>query len=108
MKKTEKPPKDREIELKIKDCLIKRRYRQSLHAFERIDKRKVSFQDVLFVLETGRREEAKDAFDEAFKNWKYSIRGNTLENVDIRIIVTLNESNVVIITVVNLNIKEDL
>jgi hypothetical protein len=107
MKHEKRPPKDAEIAPKIKNCLINRRYKQSLHALERIDKRKISFQDVLFVLETGRREEAKDSYDEAFQNWKYAIRGKTLEDVDIRAIITINEDNIVIITVVNLTIKED-
>jgi hypothetical protein len=67
----------------------------------------VTFQDVLFVLETGRREEAKDSYDEVFQNWKYAIRGKTLENVDIRVIVTITVDNIVIITVVNLTKKDD-
>jgi hypothetical protein len=108
MKQGKRPAKDAAIDQKIKNCLVNRRYKQSLHALERIDKRKVSFQDVLFVLETGRREEAKDSYDEAFQNWKYAIRGKTLEDVDIRVIITINEENVVIITVVNLTIKEDI
>jgi len=96
-----RPPKDTSICQKIKKCLINRRYKQSLHALERIDKRKVSFQDVLFVLETGRREEAKDSYDEAFQSWKYAIRGKTLEDVDLRVIISINEENIIIITVVN-------
>jgi hypothetical protein len=64
MKNQKKPLKDAEIGTKIKNCLTNRRYKQSLHALERIDKRKVTFQDVLYVLEIGWREEAKDSYDE--------------------------------------------
>ncbi|MBS0623011.1 MAG: DUF4258 domain-containing protein [Verrucomicrobia bacterium] len=108
MKHSKRPLKDAEIAAKIKNCLENRRYKQSLHAMERIDKRKVSFQDVLFVLETGHREEAKDSYDETFQNWKYSIKGKTLENVNIRVIITLNEENIIVITVVNLTIKDSV
>ncbi len=103
-----RPYKDVEIAKKIKNCLINRQYKQSLHALERIDKRKVTFQDVLFVLENGRREEAKDSYDEAFQNWKYAIRGKTLEDIEIRVIIVISEDNIVIITVVNLTIGRDI
>lgn len=108
MKHQQKFPKDADIGLKIKDCLANRRYQQSLHAMERIDKRKLTFEDVLFVLETGRREKIKDSYDEAFQNWKYAIRGKTLEGIDVRVIITINEDNIIIITVVNLTKKDDL
>ncbi len=108
MKHRKRPPKDDNLGIRIQNCLKNRKYKQSLHALERIDKRKVTFQDVLYVLETGRQEEAKDAYDEIFQNWKYSIRGKTLEDVDIRIIITINEENVVIITVVNLTMEENI
>ena len=68
MKLEKRPSKDAEIVAKIKNCLRNRGYKQSLHALQRIDKRKVTFQDVLYILETGRREEAKDSYDEAFQN----------------------------------------
>lgn len=108
MKLCKKPPKDAEIVKKIKNCLANRQYKQSLHALERIDKRKITFQDVLFILETGRREEVKDSYDEVFQNWKYAIRGKTLEEDDIRVIITISEDNIIIITVVNLTITEEL
>lgn len=108
MKLKNKPPKDAGIVKKIKNCLINQRCKQSLHAIERIDKRRVSFQDVLFVLETGYREEVKDSYDEAFQNWKYAIRGKTLEKDDIRVIITISEDNIIIITVVNLTLIEEL
>lgn len=74
---------------------------------ERIDERKATLFDVLYVLENGYREEAKDSYDEAFKTWKYSIRGKIEGDIELRIIIKINEESIVIITVVNLDLKEE-
>ena len=105
--KKKKPPKIDNLCEKIRDCLKHHRYRQSRHAMERVDKRRVTFLAVLYVLETGYREEAKDSYEEVFQNWKYSMRGKTEEDVNLRVIITIDKENIIIITVVNLDITED-
>lgn len=97
-----KPAKLSNLCEKIKTALDTRKYRQSLHALQRMDKRKVTFLDILYVLENGYREESKDAYDDAFHKWKYAIRGRTLENVSIRVIITFDDDDLLIITVINL------
>lgn len=106
MNKQKRPPKIDSLYEKIQNCLKKHRYRQSRHAMERVDRRNITFFDVLYVLENGCREEAKDSYDEAFQSWKYSIRGKTVEAIDLRVIISINEENMIIITVVNLCMRD--
>ena len=106
MKQRKTPPKLDNLCTLIRNCLVNNRYRQSKHAMEMVDERKVNILGVLHVLENGYREEAKDSYDEAFRNWKYSIRGKTLDEVEIRVIISIYDENMIIITVINLDIKD--
>lgn len=106
MNKQKRPPKIDNLCEKIQSCLKKHKYRQSRHAMERVNKRNVTFLDVLHVLENGYREETKDSYDEAFQSWKYSIRGKTVEDIDLRVIISINEENMIIITVINLCMRD--
>ena len=66
--------------------------------------RAINLPDILFVLEFGRREQAKDAFDIQRQNWKYAIRGNTTKGTALRVVVAF-ESAMVIITVMKVGGK---
>ena len=57
--------------------------------------------DVLFVLKNGYHEKQKTSFDEEFQKWKYAVRGKTLDEVDIRIIVAFYDNGMMIITVMH-------
>jgi hypothetical protein len=74
---------------------------QSKHAIGREIEREIELPDVLHVLKTGRHEKSKTKFDEIFNSWKYAIRGNTLEGLDIRVIVAFGEDDMLIITVMH-------
>ena len=55
-----------------------------------------------------KRNKSKDSYTDGFSDWKYCIEGQDVdENNKIRIIVSFNEdSNLLIITVIRLGIKE--
>lgn len=74
-------------------------YRQSKHALERELERKIDLPDILYVLKNGYHEKRKTSFDETFQTWKYAIRGKTLDEIDIRIIIAFDDSEMMIITV---------
>ena len=57
---------------------------------------------MLYVLKNGCHEKQKTSFDEAFQKWKYAIRGKTLEDCELRVIVTIEDAGVLIITAINL------
>lgn len=102
MKNTPKRPAQiDELFPKIRRCIDNGLYRQSKHAFDRELEREISLPDVLFVLKTGYHEKPKTSFDEAFQTWKYAVRGKTLDERDIRIIVAFDENEMMIITVMH-------
>jgi hypothetical protein len=53
---------------------------------------------VLYVLKTGAREDSKDLFDVKRQIWKYAIRGNTTDEISLRVIIAF-EDEMIIITV---------
>ena len=68
--------------------------------------RSIDLPDVLYVLKNGYHEKAKSIFDEAFETWKYAVRGKTVDNYDIRIIIAFDENNMLIITVMHVGAKK--
>jgi hypothetical protein len=87
----------------IGECIEQGNYILSRHAIERRFERNIELEDVLYVLKTGYHESEKTSFDETFQTWKYAIRGKTLENLDIRIIVAFDPSGMVVITVMHIS-----
>ncbi len=55
-------------------------------------------EDVLYVLKSGYHEKNKTSYDEAFQVWKYAIRGKTLDDEDVRIIIRFDKYGMIIIT----------
>jgi len=96
------PPPLNEIFPKIRDCIAKGLYRQSMHAIERELERKIDLPDVLYVLKNGYHEKRKTSFDEAFQTWKYAVRGKTLDEINIRIIIAFDGTGMMIITVMHI------
>jgi hypothetical protein len=102
MKKTPKRPAQHdELFPKIRSCIDQGFYRQSKHAIDRELEREIDLPDVLYVLKTGYHEKQKTSFDDAFQTWKYAVRGKTLDEIDIRIIVAFDENEMMIITVMH-------
>jgi hypothetical protein len=101
MKKLKRPTQLEELFPKIRACIEQGLYRQSKHAIDRELERQIDLPDVLYVLKTGYHEKQKTSFDEVFETWKYAVRGKTLDNLDIRIIIAFDEEGMMIITVMH-------
>ncbi len=99
--KRDKPAQIDNLLEKIKKCVETGTYSVREHAFERLSERKISLKDTLYVLTHGYHEKQKTSFDSAFQTWKYSIRGRTKDNLDLRVIVAFVEK-MAIITVIKL------
>lgn len=98
--KLKRPAQLEDIFSKIRDCIDSGQYRQSKHAIDREVERKVDLLDVLYVLKkNGHHEKRKTSYDEAFQVWKYAVRGKTLDEVEIRIIIAFADDGMMIITV---------
>jgi hypothetical protein len=93
---------DRLIE-KIAECLDAGRYLDTRHALARQHEREITRPEVLYVLRRGYHEKKKDKFDARYRAWNYAVRGKTIDKRDLRIIVSFDESNMLIITAIDLN-----
>lgn len=102
MKKIAKPPQIKELRAKICECIESERYKQTLHALQREKERSIELVDALYVLKNGRHEKSKTSFDEVFQTWKYSIRGLTLDDEDIRVVIAFDDEGMLIITVIRI------
>jgi len=69
-------------------------------------KKRITLPEIIYVLKNGRHEKSKDKFEEMFNSWNYAIRGKTLDNEDLRIIVSFDdERDLLIITALYLERK---
>ena len=70
-------------------------------------RRKVSEFEVIKILESESKyhESKKDIFNEKFQEWNYAIRGKSIDEEDIRIIVSFEDKKMLIITVINMDEK---
>ena len=98
------PPKHRDVLCKIQSCLESGRYLDTRHASKRRVERVISLPEVLHVLRNGFHEKRKDKYEEIYKAWSYSIRGKTVDNRRLRIVVSFEgETGMLIITAVDLD-----
>lgn len=77
-------------------------YYFSVHALDRQVDRDISVDDIEDVLFDGHHESKKDKFDEDHGSWCYAIRGETTENKELRVVITIEE-NMLIVTVIELD-----
>jgi hypothetical protein len=96
MAKSGRPEQVGDLLGKIQVCIKTRKYRLSKHAIERQVQRKITLPDVLHVLSKGFHEKKKTSFDDAYKVWKYAIRGKTVDHLDVRIIITFADEMIII------------
>lgn len=108
LKKKIKPNKldDLQLQFLILECLEEERYFQSLHFIQRMEEREVSFSDVIYILKNGYHEKQKPFFHDSSNLWRYAIRGRTVGKGELRVIITFDENNMIIITVIDL-LKKD-
>ncbi len=73
------------------------------HAQQRLQEREVTRLEVKQALKNGYHEKRKDEFKEDHQAWNYSIRGKTIDKKELRVAVTFNKNNMLIITVIDLS-----
>ena len=81
----------------VKNCIRSGKYRDTIHSTKRQRERKIILPEIIHVLNTGRHEKNKDRIDEAFNTWNYSIRGLTIDQKDLRVIVSFDEEKQLLI-----------
>ena len=96
------PPKIANLLSIVRRCLDQGRYLDTRHVTERQVQRGISRIEILHALRNGFHEQKKDKFDEVFSAWNYAIRGKTIDRRELRIIVSFDENNMLIITAIDL------
>ena len=98
------PTKNKLPELlsKLSSSVEKGHLRFTKHALERMVERNILRLEVEYVLRNGHHEKRKDAFDDVFDSWNYSIRGKTVDDKTLRIVVNFEKPNFIVITAIDL------
>lgn len=95
--KSNRPDKiDNLLEL-IKECISSGRYRTCIHLEQREKERKITRREVLYVLKHGFHEKKEDDYEEQYQTWNYAIRGKTVDRRDLRIFISFDKENMMII-----------
>lgn len=101
MTKLKAPEKLVDVLEKIRVCIEQEQYLFTNHALDRVTERGIDIQTVINVLLSGYEEKKKTTFDKEKKSWKYAIRGMTIDDVDVRIIIAFDEDEMLVITVMH-------
>ena len=97
-----KPQKVENLLEKIRNCIEDGNFLDTYHSTTRKVERNITRPEILYVLKNGNHEKAKDEFQERYKSWNYAIRGKTLDERLLRIIVSFDENGMLIITAIDL------
>lgn len=98
-----RPPKVKALKSLVEDRVLHGRLRYSAHANQRMRERGIIKPEVERVLLKGRHEAAKDAFNELESGWDYAFRGKTVDGRELRIVVAIEEPNVLVVTAIDLS-----
>lgn len=109
MAKSEKPTKktDAEIWILINEKIKDVNYIFVDHAEQRKAERDVSDLTVINILENNgnarrKRNKSKDKYQPGYLDWNYCIEGYDQDNKKIRVIISFNSSDMLIITVIRI------
>ena len=97
-----KKPKIQNLLEAVRCSIESGRYFDTRHATDRQTERSISRIEILYVLKLGRHEKSKDQYQERYKAWNYAIRGRTIDRREVRVIVSFDENNMLIITAIEL------
>jgi len=96
------PSKETHLLEKIKTCIESGQYLDTRHASQRKTERSITRPDIIYVLLNGHHEAKKDKYELSFQAWNYSIRGKTIDNENLRVIISFDENGMLIITAIRL------
>jgi hypothetical protein len=101
-----RPSKIPDLMGKVKEAVESGSYFDMIHAQERSIERQISRPEYEYVLLNGYHEKSKDDYKEQYKAWSYAIRGKTLDKRNIRVVVSFDENDLLIITVIDLDAED--
>ncbi len=109
-KRPKRPAKRLDVLEAVREKVASDAFRDSRHTgAERRPERGISLEEVRQVLEGGFHEAARDRYEVSHRAWSYSIRGRTLDDRDLRIVVAFDEDDdyLVLVTTIDLDTKRE-
>ena len=97
-----RPPKLENVLAKAKSGIEKGKYVATFHAECRQFERDITLLDALHVIKAGFREPKHDQYKDEYKAWNYAVRGDSLQSDPVRVIISFDDDEMLIITVINL------
>lgn len=97
-KQRDAPPKRVDVMAEVSRHLRCGTWRFSLHANERVAEEGLTRYEIRQALAAGRRAEEHDEYSKTYGEWNYAIRGVTLDEVPLRVIVTFHSVDMVVVT----------
>lgn len=92
-RKTTRPAKLANVIKRVKEHAEVGRIIDTRHSKGRQKERFVTFSEIVQVLNTGWHEKIKDEWKIEFQAWNYSIRGKTIDGVELRVPVFFDDSD---------------
>ncbi|MBI4566685.1 MAG: DUF4258 domain-containing protein [Planctomycetes bacterium] len=98
-----RPDKHKDVLPRTRERMVSGRYRDTRHATERKDERRIGLPEIRQVIESGWHEKSKDEFKIEWQAWNYAIRGKTIDGRALRIAISFDEEDwLLIITAIEL------
>src|SRR3990172_1244826 len=98
-----RPEKHLDVLSRTRERIANGQYRDTRHASERKGERSISLLEVRQVIGSGWHEKSKDEFKTEWQTWNYAIRGKTVDGRELRVAVSFDEEDyLLIITVMEL------
>lgn len=92
---------DRLLE-RMREALDAGRFFDTVHTTQRQAERQITRTEMLHVLRHGWHEKRKDVFDPRYHAWNYAIRGKTIDGRQLRVVVSFEDTDLLIITAIAL------
>jgi Domain of unknown function (DUF4258) len=95
------PKVDRLLE-RVREALDGGRFLDTVHTAQRQTVRRITRPEVFYVLRHGWHEKRKDVFDAHYHAWNYAIWGKTVDGRQLRVVVSFENNDLLIITAIAL------
>lgn len=96
------PAKHEKVIETVRTAVAERRVFLTDHANERLAERNITASEMRYVLLNGFHEAKKDRFDLLHAEWDYSIRGKTVDERALRIVIAISSPGIIVVTAIDL------
>ena len=105
-KESKRPAKVEDVLALVRSHVEHGTYRDTRHAAQRKEERDITLLEILHVLKRGHHEKRKDEFKPEYGDWNYAIRGRTVDQRELRVVVVFAVPGVLLITAIDLDLKD--